>query len=143
SLPISSFDCFPVYALCEFLLHVLVAFRAGHRHIEFEDRRLGISGREDLVAAVAISANCRLGRTAGHRPAMHALFVRNKRLRAVAAGRHHELLPVTCTTCRGDIGMADSGIWIACREQLMRAAMAIHARGGLPISLLVCLGVKA
>src|SRR5581483_3908738 len=95
------------------------------------------------MRAMAVGADRCLVRSVGHGAAVNALLVRQERLRAVAAGFHHELLAVTCATGGGDIGVIHSRFWIAGRQQLMRAAVTIGAGSGLTVASLDCLGMEA
>src|SRR5579864_3501814 len=102
-LTVAASDRLAMNALHEFLLHGLVTLRAGDRHVELEDRRLGIAGSENLVRAVAVGTHGSLIRSSGDCPAMHALLVGGEGLRAVAAGFHHKFLTVTAAAGRGDV----------------------------------------
>src|SRR5215475_7680419 len=50
---------------------------------------------------------------------------------------------MTCSAGGGNVGVIHPGLGIACRQQLVRAAVAIHTGGSLPVPGLDCLGVIA
>lgn len=134
SLPVSSCDRLPVDALSKRLLYLAVTLRAGQRHVELENCRFRIARRENFMGSVAIGADrCLLGSRC-HCLAMHALLIRQEGLRAVPAGFHHKLLPVTYATRRWDVGMIHFGFRIACRQQFMRTSMTIGAGCGMGVT---------
>jgi len=59
SLTIAPHERLSMNALHELGVDGLVAFPARAGHVEFEDRRFGITRRQDLVHAVAVRADCR------------------------------------------------------------------------------------
>src|SRR5205814_9744745 len=130
-----------VNALGVLLFHGAVAFGAGHGEVEFENWRLGVRGGTDIVAAVTIGADRRLVRAGGYRASMHTLLVGEEGLGAVPAAVHHELLPVTRTTGGGDSRAVHARGWIAGRQDLVRAAVAIEAARRLAVALAQRFGV--
>lgn len=130
-----------VDAVFELLGDVLVALTAGGRNVEFKDRRFGISGIENFVRAVAIGANRGFFRTGGDRVAMHALLVGSDHLRTLAF--HDEFLAVTGSAGVGNIGVMDSRLRVACREEFMRAAVTVDTGSCVGVSALYRLCVKA
>ena len=113
-----------------------MALAARRRHVELKDRRLRVRGIENLVRAVTVGANRRFFRAGSDRVPVHAQTVRSHHLRALPAVLHDELLAMTSTAGRGNVGVVNARVGIAGRQQLMRAAMAIDASGGLAIAAL-------
>ena len=93
-LPVAASDRLAMNALHELLLDGLVTFGTGRRHVELEDRRLGVTGGKNFMRSVAVGAHCSLLRTPCDRLAVHALQVGVEGPRTVAAGFHHEFLTV-------------------------------------------------
>ena len=93
-LPVALGDGLSVDALLKLLRDRVVALAAGWRHIELEDRRLGILRVENLVSAVAIGADRGFLGSVRDRVSMNALLVRSDHLRALAA-----ILPSRISGC--------------------------------------------
>jgi hypothetical protein len=107
-LPVTLRDGSSVDALLKFFRDGVVTFSASQRHIKFENWRLRILGVENLMRAVAVSADCGFLRAGGHGMAMNALRVGSNHLRALPAILHHEFLAVARAASRGNVGMIDS-----------------------------------
>src|ERR1700747_1176573 len=112
-------------ALRELLSNVVVALGASRRNIKFEDRRFRIARREDLMRSVAVRTDGGFLRARGHGLPMDALFVGNKHLRALPAGRHDELLSVTSATGSRNVGVIHARLRIAFRQPLVRACVTV------------------
>src|SRR4051794_2531004 len=85
----------PVNALHERAFHFGVALAACSRNIEFVYRRLCIVCRQNLVRTMAISTHGSLLRSVFRRAPVNTFLVADKRLRALAARLHQELLSMT------------------------------------------------
>src|SRR5512142_2992591 len=81
-------------------------------------------------------------RTLGHGAAVHTLFIRSEWLGALAYRFHDELLAVTGATGGCDVGMIHARLGIGGGQQLVRAAVAIDAGGGVFGAFVSGLGVK-
>src|SRR4051812_34381438 len=86
-------------------------------------------GGADFVAAVAVGTDGRLLRTIFDGLAVHALLIGDEGLRADAVRGGDELLPMAAAACDGDVGVIHGRGGISRRKRLVRAAMAIDARG--------------
>ena len=115
-LPICLRDRLPVNTLLKFLRNLLVAFAAGLRHIEFENRGFRVLGVENLMRAVTIGADRSFFRTIGDCMPVNALFIGGDRLHTESALLHHELLAVTGPASRRNVRVMDTRFRIACRQ---------------------------
>ena len=106
-LPVRFGDGLPVNALVEFLRDLVVTLAAGQRHIELEDRRLGVFCVENLMGAMAVGADRGFRRPIGDGMSVNALFVRSNRPHAEAAFVHDELLAVAGPASGRDVGVID------------------------------------
>src|SRR6185437_13173145 len=104
--------------------------------IKFEDGRLGIFSVKNFMRAMAIGAYGGFLRTVGHGMPMHALLIRSDHLRALAAVGHYELLAVAYAAGSRNVGVAQAGFRICGRKQLVRAAVAVDAGGGVRVPAL-------
>src|SRR5215510_11320388 len=95
------------------------------------------------MGSMTVGTDCGSVRSGGYCFSMHTFLIRQEWLRAVPAGGHHEFLSMTCSAGGGNVGVIHPGLGIACRQQLVRAAVAIHTGGSLPVPGLDCLGVIA
>src|SRR5579862_1451225 len=91
-LPVALRNGLSVDALLEVLRDRVVAFPAGQRHVELEDRGLGVLRVENLVRAVAIGADRGLLGTVRNGVSMHTLLVGRDHLRALPAIFHYKFL---------------------------------------------------
>ena len=104
---------------------------------------LGSPALKNLVRPVTVGAYRGLFHALGDGAAVHALLVGEIRLGAVPAGLHHELLAVAGAASGGNVGMVDPRLGVAGRQQLVRAAVAVHAGGGALIAVLYGVGMIA
>ena len=95
------------------------------------------------MGAVAVGAHGGFFRAGSDGVSVHALLVRSDHLRALAAILHYEFLAVTCAAGRGDVGVVYLRLRIARRQQLVRAAVAIHAGGRAKVAALDSFAVEA
>jgi len=102
-LPVSSRNGLTVNALLELAFDWAMALAAGMGNVEFEDRRLGVSGGRNVVRSVTIGTYCGLFHTLGHGLTVHAFPIRDKGLGGAAGGCHHELLVVAGAASGGNI----------------------------------------
>ena len=143
SLPVALGDRRAMSALLEFLGDRIVAFSAGERHIEFEDRRLGILRVENLVSAVAVGADRSVLGAGSDSVPVDTLFVRGHHLSALPAVGHHELLTVARPAGRRNIGMMHARLWIGGRQKFVRTAVAVDAGSRVTITRMHCSAVEA
>ena len=142
-LPVALGNCCAVDALLEFLGDRVVALAASRWHVEFEDGRLRIFRVEDLVRAMAIGADGGLFRSGGNRMSVDALLIRGDHLRAEPILLHHELLAVTGSAGRRDVGVMHPRIGIARWQQFVRAAVTIDAGCRAGVTALCGFAVEA
>lgn len=132
--PISLGDALSVDAPLELLGDILMALAAGRRHVELENRRLGIFRIENFMRAVTIGADRRFLGSGSDGVPMNAFLIRRDHLRALAAIFHHKFLAVAGAAGRWNIGVMHARLGIARREQFMWAAVAIDAGGSVHAS---------
>src|SRR5437868_15417222 len=85
---------------------------------------------------MAVGAHRRLLRPRGNGSSVDTLLVRKKRLRAMSAGFHYELLPVAGAAGGGNVRMVDSRFRVCGGEEFMGAAVTIRANRCLAVACL-------
>lgn len=115
-LAVAAGNRLPVNTLHEFLPYRVVTLGAGRRHVETENRRMIVTGRENLVGAVAIGADGSFFRSSCDRLTVDALQIRGEGLGAMTARFHDVLLSVTASASCRNIRMADARLGITRRQ---------------------------
>ena len=130
-------------ALHEGGLDISVALAAGGRNIHARDGRFWVTGRLDIVGAVAIGADGSFFTAVGDGASVHAVLVGEKRLGADTVGLHEEALPVATAAGGRDVVVVYGGGGIGSGKDRVYVAVAILAGGCCRFSWLAVARMQA